>query len=104
MKRDVTALLKEALALPVMERAALAGALVASVEEHLAKDAETAWRTEVERRIAELDEGALSMIPWPELRQRLFERARRRALKRLRDGMDLQWTPAEVRDDVHRRR
>jgi putative addiction module component (TIGR02574 family) len=104
MKRDVTTLLKEALALPVTERAALAEALVASLEEHSTEDAETAWKAEVERRIAELDEGAVSTIPWAELRQRLFERARRRALKRLRDGMDLQWTPAEVRDDVHRRR
>jgi putative addiction module component (TIGR02574 family) len=96
--------LKGALALPVTERAALAEALVASLEEHSAEDAETAWKAEVERRIAELDEGVVSTIPWAELRQRLFERARRRALKRLRDGMDLQRTPAEVRDDVHRRR
>ena len=103
MKRDVTALLKEALALPLTQRADLAEALVASLEEHSAEDTETAWKTEVERRIAELDEGAVSTIPWTELRQRLFERARRRALKRLRDGMELR-TPAEVRDDVHRRR
>jgi hypothetical protein len=37
------------------------------------------------------------------VRRRLFERARRRALRRLRDGLDLQWVPVASRDDLHRR-
>jgi hypothetical protein len=32
-----------------------------------------------------------------------FVRARRRALKRLRSGLDLQWTPASSRDELRRR-
>jgi len=31
-----------------------------------------------------------------------FERARRRALARLREGFDLRWTPAQSRDELHR--
>jgi putative addiction module component (TIGR02574 family) len=57
MKRDATALLKEALALPVKDRAAIAEALLASLDEHCGDDAESAWKTEIERRITELDAG-----------------------------------------------
>jgi hypothetical protein len=32
-----------------------------------------------------------------------FERARRRALSRLRKGLDLQWTPARSRHELHER-
>jgi putative addiction module component (TIGR02574 family) len=103
MKRDATPVLKEALALPVEDRAAVGEALLASLDEHCGDDAESAWKTEIERRITELDAGAVSPIPWTEVRQRLFERARRRALKRLRAGLDLQWAPMGSRDDLHRR-
>lgn len=34
--------------------------------------------------------------------RKAFERARRRALARLREGLDLEWTPTS-RDDVHER-
>jgi hypothetical protein len=32
-----------------------------------------------------------------------FDKARRRALARLRDGLDLQWTPPKSRDELHER-
>ena len=64
MKRDVTALLKEALALPATDRAALAEALVASLEEHSDEEVVAVWKIEIERRISELDAGVVSMIPW----------------------------------------
>ena len=32
-----------------------------------------------------------------------FARARRRALARLRDGLNLRWTPARSRDELHER-
>ena len=103
MKRDVTALLKEALTLSAEDRAAIAEALLASLDECADDDAEADWKSEIERRLTELDTGAVSPIPWPEVRRRLFERARHRALRRLRDGLDLQWVPSESRDDLHRR-
>jgi hypothetical protein len=38
------------------------------------------------------------------VRQRkAFDRARRRALTRLRDGLDLRWTPPKSRDELHER-
>ena len=32
-----------------------------------------------------------------------FEPARRRALARLREGIDLRWTPSRTRDELHQR-
>jgi hypothetical protein len=32
-----------------------------------------------------------------------FDNARRRALRRLREGLDLQWTPQRSRDPLHER-
>jgi hypothetical protein len=72
MKRKAAEILKEAMALAVEARAALA-ALLGSFDQ------------------------------CSEMRGRLFARARHRALKRLRAGLDLQWTPAASRDDLHRR-
>jgi hypothetical protein len=35
--------------------------------------------------------------------RKTYYRARRRALARLREGMNLQWTPAQSRDELHER-
>ena len=35
--------------------------------------------------------------------RKAFEKARRRALARLREGLDLQWTPPRSRDELHER-
>lgn len=35
--------------------------------------------------------------------RKAFDRARRRALARLRDGIDLRWTPPRSRDELHER-
>jgi putative addiction module component (TIGR02574 family) len=65
-------LLDEALQLPPAEREALAGRLFDSLEPD-DPDAETAWQAEIERRIAELDQGIAKPIPWAEARQMIFE-------------------------------
>ena len=35
--------------------------------------------------------------------RKAFEKARRRAMARLRQGLDLQWTPPKSRDELHER-
>ena len=35
--------------------------------------------------------------------RKAYDRARRRALARLREGMDLRWTPPRSRDELHER-
>jgi hypothetical protein len=35
--------------------------------------------------------------------RKAFDRARRRALTRLREGLDLRWTPPQSRNELHER-
>jgi len=70
MKRRAAEVLKEALALPVEARAAIAGSLLDSLDMEVDEDAEVAWAAEVSRRLSELDSGAVKTIPWAEVRQR----------------------------------
>jgi putative addiction module component (TIGR02574 family) len=51
----------EARSLPREERARLAEALLASLEEEA--EMERAWREEIDRRTAELDSGAVQAVP-----------------------------------------
>lgn len=64
----------EALKLPTQDRAELAQTLNMSLEEEDAADAEheKLWRTEIERRCREIDEGRAELIPAEEV----FRRAR----------------------------
>ena len=73
MKRRAADILKDPLALPAKARAALASQLRDSLD------------------------------PQSNVHRRHFVRARHRALKRLREGLDLQWAPAASRDDLYRR-
>lgn len=55
----------EARSLPREERARLAEALLASLEEEA--EIERAWREEIDRRAAELDSGAVQGVPVEEV-------------------------------------
>jgi putative addiction module component (TIGR02574 family) len=74
MKRDAAEILKEALALPTEARAALAGSLLDSLDTDVDADAEASWATEVNRRVAGLDSGAVKTVSWAEVRRRLAAR------------------------------
>jgi hypothetical protein len=36
-------------------------------------------------------------------KRKIYRRARKRALARLREGIDLRWTPPRSRDELHER-
>ena len=74
MKRDAAEILRDALALPTEVRAALAGSLLDSLDTEVDEDAEAAWASELNRRVAEFDNGAVKTIPWAEIRNRLAVR------------------------------
>ena len=66
-------LLRKALSLVEEEdRALLAGALIESLRGELDAGAEDAWEAEIQRRVRELESGAVETIPWSEVRERLF--------------------------------
>jgi len=74
MSRDAVEVLKDALALPPEARAALIGPLVDSLDTEVDADAEEAWHKEIQRRLAEIDSGAMKLVPWDEARRRLLAR------------------------------
>lgn len=76
---DVSHLLGRALRLDEGERADLAGLLLDSLDETEADvGVEDAWRDEVTRRMAELDEGVVKLVSWEEVQARVFGRSRGR--------------------------
>jgi hypothetical protein len=56
MAKDPGHLLKEALSLPPEARAALADSLLESIEAEVDEDAESKWREEIRKRMAELED------------------------------------------------
>ena len=56
------------------ERATLMRLLIDTLDAESEEGSEDAWRTEVERRVAKLDAGAVEPTPWEELRARLYQR------------------------------
>jgi putative addiction module component (TIGR02574 family) len=75
MARSVAELFKEASALDEHERATLAGLLLESIEQEPDPEIEEAWKVEIERRIKEIDSGAATLIPWEEVKAKLFRTA-----------------------------
>ena len=74
MARSARELFEEAMRLDPAERAALMRLLIDTLDAESDEGAEDAWRVEVERRIAELDSGAVDAVPGEELRARLYQR------------------------------
>lgn len=62
-------LLRDALRLSPEARAALAGALLDSLESEPDPGAEAAWDAEIRKRIAELDASTVKTVPWSEARK-----------------------------------
>ena len=71
MSTPVGDLFKEASTLDEQDRATLAGLLLESLEHNVDEDVETAWRDEIERRLAELDGGGVELIAWEEVQAKL---------------------------------
>jgi putative addiction module component (TIGR02574 family) len=71
MNARVDHVLDEVLALPADERSAVAVALLDSLENADSASISDAWREEVKRRRDELRSGAVRVVPWSEVKQRL---------------------------------
>lgn len=71
MKENVREILKKALDLPPEARAAIAGALLDSLDQTVDRDAESAWEAEVLLRLKEMNEGSVELVPWAVARDRI---------------------------------
>jgi putative addiction module component (TIGR02574 family) len=72
MPNDPAEILKQALALPSKDRAALADSLLESLDQEVDEDAEQAWHAEIQKRLREIEDGTVEMIPWEEAERRLL--------------------------------
>ena len=80
-RREAQELLREALALPLDERADVAAELLASLDDAEAEDpaeVEAAWAAEIERRARRVLAGGTTGIPWEDVRRRAEAELRRR--------------------------
>lgn len=66
-------LLRDALRLAPEARAALAGALLDSLDGEPDPGAEAAWDAEFRKRVAELDSGSTKTVPWSEARRNILD-------------------------------
>jgi putative addiction module component (TIGR02574 family) len=71
MSPEVSDLLRQALALPVDERAALANTLLDSLEMP-SQSVQQAWDEEVARRMEDLKAGRAVTVPWEQLHRELL--------------------------------
>lgn len=73
MASDADSVRAAALQLSSEARASLAAELIESLDdvEDAPEDVEAAWADEVGRRLAEIDAGTVTPVPWSEARQRI---------------------------------
>lgn len=75
MTEEASAILRKALALPAVARAAIADSLLESLEPSPPDEGiEQAWAEEIKRRVEEVDSGRVQLIPYEEVRRRLLAR------------------------------
>jgi putative addiction module component (TIGR02574 family) len=70
-RMNVEILLQQALTLDEKSRAAIAGALIESLDPQADPGAEAAWDREIDRRLQQIDEGSVDLTPWSAVRKRL---------------------------------
>jgi len=76
MTKDPGEILQAALSLPAGARAAIAGSLLDSLDTDVDEEADEEWRAEIRKRLAQLDGGRVTRVPWSEVRARLEQQAR----------------------------
>lgn len=69
-------LFEEALKLEPDERARLAKAIIASVEDEAAGGLDSAWLAEIERRAEDIDHGKATFVSWDEARKEIEDSLR----------------------------
>ena len=72
MTEKASKLLQTALTLSEEERAELASSLIDSLDATVEDGVEDAWDREIARRIADLDSGRATTVPWDVVRGRIL--------------------------------
>ncbi len=69
--KPIDAVLADALQLDANARAEIAAQLIASLDGAPDPDAETAWRAEIQRRVAEIEAGTATFESWDNVKRRI---------------------------------
>lgn len=72
MNTSTQRLYDEALRLSGSERAELAARLIESLDPEVDTEIHAAWDTEIKNRIDQLDNDAVTAVPWPEARRMIL--------------------------------
>ena len=64
-------ILEQALTLPENQRAAIAASLLNSLDSESDSDSEAEWELEIKRRLDEIDNGTVELIPWSEVQRKV---------------------------------
>ena len=75
MSSEARKLLKAALRLPAKDRAVFVGSLLRSLDEQVDADSEAQWGEEIARRVKNLDAGKTKLVPWREVKRKLYGRS-----------------------------
>lgn len=70
-------ILQEALALPAESRAELVDSLLGSLDNDAVEGVDEAWRTEISKRAADIESGAVETVSWEEVQLGLRQRLQR---------------------------
>jgi putative addiction module component (TIGR02574 family) len=71
MSKPAEIVLAQALRLDPAARAELAAELLASLDGPADPDAETAWTSEIARRVAAIEAGTMKLEPWEDVKRRV---------------------------------
>ena len=71
MSTNSNQILRQALSLSEGDRAALAASLFQSLETEIDNDAGEHWDAEIRRRLDEIDNGSVELIPWAKVKEEL---------------------------------
>jgi putative addiction module component (TIGR02574 family) len=73
MSQVTEALYQIAMTLPETERVSLADRILDSVSPEEGVQLHPAWKEEIRRRLAQIDSGEVTPIPWEEVKRRAWE-------------------------------
>jgi putative addiction module component (TIGR02574 family) len=73
MSANVKKLLNDALTLSESDRALLAASIINSIDSGDDLEVEAAWETEILKRLADIDSGAVTLLSWSDARKKITE-------------------------------
>lgn len=71
MEKKTQDIISEAMRMPAEDRATIAENLIASLDREYDENTEVLWQDEVQKRIREIESGAVKCVPWESVRSSL---------------------------------